>query len=81
MFLNFRLRKWVQSAVDLGHCRSFPATLIAQRVLGVLLFRANWLRDPANDLAVSTQWFGATRHRPSPNFKEFPITLSSSSAC
>jgi hypothetical protein len=47
MFLNFRLEKRVQSAVNLGHCRFLSATLIAQRASPVLLFSAKRLIDRA----------------------------------
>ncbi len=43
MFLDFGLHKWSRCVVNLGHCRLLPAAQIAQRALGVLLFRANGL--------------------------------------
>ena len=43
MFLDLRFDEWIQSAVNLGHCCFLPATLIAQRASGILLFRANRL--------------------------------------
>jgi hypothetical protein len=52
MFLNFCLHKRIQSAVNLGHCCFLSATLIAHWGLGVLLLRANRLRNQANGFSL-----------------------------
>jgi hypothetical protein len=57
MFLDLRLHKRIQSAVNLGHCYFLSATLIAWGASGVLLFRANRLRDHAKAVGART-WSG-----------------------
>jgi predicted adenine nucleotide alpha hydrolase (AANH) superfamily ATPase len=47
MFLDLRFDERIQSAVNLGHGCFLPATLIAPRASGVLLFQANRLRVQA----------------------------------